>query len=367
MVLNALAVAGRPLREDLLGDITGLEPRWCGGGCGSWRRPGCSRTTTVGGAYRPRHALLAEAVAGGLLPGERAVLHERTARALGAAGDEALAGEAAGHWQAAGRPAGELPARVAAAAAAEQIFGYAEAAGHWQRAIELCHGGAGRRVAPAPMMPRLYLRAIEALEISGAGERAGVLAEEAYRRFAGHPDPAIAAVIHLRVAVFAGCEAPAAGLPLIREALRLFEQAPPSADHAEAWLRYAHMFVFHAEGRHEPTRAALTRALEIAETAGATALISRILVVADRRFVLPRADRGGVRHPCTEAAPWREAAGDGEALLRLAVTESDALLTMGKSQTAAEVGLRGLGPPAKAASRPALMPACWPLTPPRRW
>jgi hypothetical protein len=66
------------------------------------------------------------------------VLHERTARALAAAGDQGLAAEVAGHWQAAGRPAEELPARVAAAQAAEQVFGYAEAAAHWQRAIELC-------------------------------------------------------------------------------------------------------------------------------------------------------------------------------------------------------------------------------------
>jgi hypothetical protein len=115
------------------------------------------------------------------------------------------------------------------------------------------------------------------LEISGDGERAGVLAEEAYRRFAGHPDRTIAAVIHLRAAVFRAIEAPAAGLPLIKEALRLFEQAPPSAEHAEAWYRYAIVFLFHAEGRREASRAALTRALEIAEAAGATALISRIL------------------------------------------------------------------------------------------
>ena len=59
-------------------------------------------------------------MAAGLLPGERAVLHERAARAL--AGDPALAAEVAGHWQAAGRPAEELPARVAAAEAAERVF-----------------------------------------------------------------------------------------------------------------------------------------------------------------------------------------------------------------------------------------------------
>ena len=72
---------------------------------------------TPGGGHKPRHALLAEAVAAALLPGERAELHERTARVLSGTGDPALAAEAAGHWAAACRPAEELPARVAAAEA----------------------------------------------------------------------------------------------------------------------------------------------------------------------------------------------------------------------------------------------------------
>ena len=119
-----------------------------------------------------------------------------------------------------------------------------------------------------------------------------------------HPDPAIAAVIHLRAAVFRGIEAPAAGLPLIREALRLFEQAPPSADHAEAWLRYAHMFVFHAEGRREPTRAALNRGAGDCRDGRCHGADLAHPVVADRRFVLPWADRGGVRRSLTRAGPW---------------------------------------------------------------
>ena len=108
-VLNALAVAGRPVDEELLGAVTGLD---VGAVRRGLRELAAARLlaeeAVPGGGQRPRHALLAEAVAGGLLPGERAALYERTARALLAAGGEALAGEAAGHWQAAGRPAGEL-------------------------------------------------------------------------------------------------------------------------------------------------------------------------------------------------------------------------------------------------------------------
>jgi hypothetical protein len=60
-------------------------------------------------------------VTGGLVPGERAILHERTAQALRALGDEALVAEVAAHWQAAGRPAEELRARAAAAARRQAV------------------------------------------------------------------------------------------------------------------------------------------------------------------------------------------------------------------------------------------------------
>jgi hypothetical protein len=66
-----------------------------------------------------------------------------------------------------------------------------------------------------------------------------VIAEEVYRRFAGHPDPASAAALAHRAASYRTIAPPAAELALIEEAWRLFEQAPPSAEHAQAWLDYA--------------------------------------------------------------------------------------------------------------------------------
>jgi DNA-binding CsgD family transcriptional regulator/tetratricopeptide (TPR) repeat protein len=340
-VLAALAVAGRPLTEALLAGVTGLEVAAVRAGLRELAAARLLADSPAETAYRPRHALLAEAVAAALLPGERVVLHERTARALEAEADEALAAEVAEHWAAAGCPAEELRARVAAAGAAERVFGYAEAAGHWLRAIELYSEVPGAAGTSGAELARLYLRAVDALEISGDGGRAGVLAEEAYRRFAGHPDPATAAVIHLRAAVFRGIEAPATGLPLIREALRLFGQAPPSAEHAEAWYRYAVVFLFHAEGRREASRAALNRALEIAEAAGATALMSRILSgLAVDAFLRGQVEEGfAILHRGRALA---EAAGDGEAVLRLAGRESDALLKTGKFQQAVHVAWRGL-------------------------
>ena len=45
----------------------------------------------------------------------------------------------------------------------------------------------------------------------------------------------------------------------MEEALRLFEQAPPSSDHAEALLDYANAFLLYLEERPEASRRRRTR------------------------------------------------------------------------------------------------------------
>ena len=342
-VLAGLAVAGRPLTEALLGEVTQLDSEAVREGL----RELVARLLAASisdGAYRLRHALLAEAVASGLLAGERVVLHERTARALATTGDEMLAAEVARHWAAAGRAAEELPARVAAAGAAERVFGYAEAAVQLQRAIELCRAAPDSASAAGVAgvgLPRLYVRAIDVLERSGGVERARELAEAAYRQFADHPDPATAAVAYHRVAHFQSIEAPATGLPLIEEALRLFGQVSPSADYAEALLDYGQRFMVHGEGRLEAGRAALERAVEIAEAAGATALVARILPwLGSQAF-----SRGQIEEGFAILQRGRRLAqisGDSVALLYLDISESDVLLKLARFADAADVALRGL-------------------------
>ena len=141
-VLAGLAVAGRSLGEDLVAAVTGLEVETVRRGLRELAAARLLAEDAAGGGHRPRHALLGEAVAAGLLPGERAVLHERGAGA--GRGDPALTAEVAGHWQAAAaRPRSSRPG--GGAQAAERVFGYAQAAAHWQRASELAW--------PSPMPP----------------------------------------------------------------------------------------------------------------------------------------------------------------------------------------------------------------------
>jgi DNA-binding CsgD family transcriptional regulator len=337
-VLAGLAVSGRPLTEAQLREITGLDTETVRAGLRELDGARLLAGETPGGGHRLRHALMAEAVADALLPGERAMLHERTAVAL--AGDPALAAEAAWHWQAAGRPAEELPARVAAAKAAERVFGYAQAAAHWQRAIELGQTQPDS-VAPAGLeLPRLYVRAIDALFRSGDSVHTATVSAEAYGRFAGHADPATAAMVCHRAAIYRTSDTPAAGLPQMEEALRLFEQAPPSADHAEALLDYAIFFVLFVERRPRAAVPALNRALEIAEMAGATVMIPQILsVMAWVAFVRGQVQEGFAT--LKRAQALARAAQDSPALVSLAINESDARLKLAQFKRAAEVASDG--------------------------
>jgi DNA-binding CsgD family transcriptional regulator len=346
-VLAGLAMASRPLGEDLVGAVTGLDAEAVRGGLRELAEARLLADDALGGGHRPRHALLAEAVADRLLSGERAALHENLARALAATGDQTLAGEIAGHWEAAGKPAQELPARIAAAEAAERVCGYAEAAVHWRRAIELSQVLPGAAGAAGTDVPGIYVRAIDALDRSGDGEHAAEVAEEAYRRFAADPDPATAAVVRHQAARSRVIDATGAGLPLIEEALRLYEQAAPSAEHAKAWLDYADDFLYAIEGRHEGISPALNQALGIAEAAGATAMIPRILAsLAADAFVRGQVEEGFAF--LERGWALARAADNLIALVRLAAKESDALLKLARFQDAADVALSGLGPAREA-------------------
>jgi DNA-binding CsgD family transcriptional regulator len=341
-VLGVLAVAGRPLTEVMLAAVTGLEPD-------AVRTAMRELTATrllappADGGHAPRHALLAEAVAAELLPGERVSLHERIAVALRAAGDDALAAEAAGHWASAGRSGEELQARLTAANAAEQVFAYADAATHWQRAIELCKAEPCPDLGDGIGLPHLYIRAVDALEASGNGVRAGALAEEAYRRFANHPDRATAALMHSRTAYLRLLlDSSAPGLPLMQEALRLFEGTPPSAEHAKAWYWYADYFLAHYQGaRPEEILAALNRALEVAEASGAATLTPQILcLLAGQSFDRGKVDDGFRLLARARSIP--EASRDAWAVLTLAIIETIALFSLGRLEEATRVGLRGV-------------------------
>jgi ATP/maltotriose-dependent transcriptional regulator MalT len=337
-VLSALSVAGRPLGEDMLETVSGLAVEDVRHGLRELTATRLLADSGAGGEQRPRHALLAEAVAAALLPGERVAFHERMAMALQSAGDDVLSAEEAGHWAAAGCLAEELPARVRAAEAAERVLGYAEAARHWQRAIELCALVPNPEHPAGADLPHMYIRGVDALFT--AGEPADGLAEEAYRRFGHHPDPAIAAPIHLRASYARTDTDPPAGTRAVQQALRLFEQLPPSVDKARAW-RHLGLLLVWGQGPGEARRAAFTRGLEVAEAVGAPGVAAFMQMYLAQEACLHGQVAEGFEL-AQRARARADVSGDLEALVEVTATESELLLTIGRFDDAAQVGLRGL-------------------------
>ncbi|RBM18283.1 hypothetical protein DEH69_13320 [Streptomyces sp. PT12] len=152
--------------------------------------------TDDGDGYRFRHALVREAVADDLLPGERARLARRLAEALergrGLVPDDELATRLASHWYHAGDRAKALPAVLDAAAQAYQRYAYAEQLRLLERAMELWDA--------VPEEARAGLRPVGPLwgypaDPAGAGPLSYVdLLAEATRSavFSGQPDRTLA-------------------------------------------------------------------------------------------------------------------------------------------------------------------------------
>ncbi len=210
-LLPVVAVAAGRVEHELLAEVTGLpEPELLAG----LRAAVSARVLLVDahdGTYGFRHALVKEAVDGGLLPGERPRLHGRLAVALSARGaglhqahaglpgvDPARAAELAWHWYAAHDLARALPAAVEAGLAAERSYAFAEAQHHFERALELWE-----RAPAAPTgLDRVELlgRAAEAAANAGGTERAISLVRGALAEVDPAGDPLRAGLLTRRLA-----------------------------------------------------------------------------------------------------------------------------------------------------------------------
>jgi DNA-binding CsgD family transcriptional regulator/tetratricopeptide (TPR) repeat protein len=139
-VLRVIAV-GQRLDDELLADATGLAQADLHE---ALREAVANHILAVGSdrRYRFRHALLREVVDDDLLPGERAAIDLRLARALEARAERDglgvyLAAAIAHHYASAGDQPAALRASVRAADAAEGVHAFGEAAALLERAVEL--------------------------------------------------------------------------------------------------------------------------------------------------------------------------------------------------------------------------------------
>ncbi|MEV4636535.1 AAA family ATPase [Actinoplanes sp. NPDC049548] len=101
--------------------------------------------TSAPDGYRLRHQVVAEVIEHEVLPAEHAARHRRYAEAIEAAPGDTDHARLAHHWQQAGEPTRALPSVIAAARAAEQLYGYAEAYRYWALALALTSDDSAER------------------------------------------------------------------------------------------------------------------------------------------------------------------------------------------------------------------------------
>ena len=274
-LLGIVAVAGRPIGEELIAAVAGrTEPEV--------REP-LRAAVTFGvlvpdpstGTLRLRHALLGEVVESQLLPAERRALHERFAGALseepGRAGSAGVgAAEIAHHWLGADRPREAFRASIAAAEAAERVYANAAAAQHYAIALEL-----DTRLDPAeradeglPDPVELRRRAARVADDAGETERAIGWLREAIGLVDAKAEPAVAGILHSRLGYSLWViERVDEAQRAHREAVRLVPPAPPTAARAQVlgglggWLMGA--------GRYGESRRVCEEAIECAVAVGA--------------------------------------------------------------------------------------------------
>ncbi|MFE0172924.1 AAA family ATPase [Streptomyces sp. NPDC059002] len=234
-----------------------------------------------GECFRFRHALMREAVAEDLLPGERSRLSRRYAEALEAdptlVRSEERAGRLAGYWFDARDPARALPAVIAAAAVARGRHAFAEQHRLLERALELwdevpeelrrtaMRQGVddGLCLAISPDMPGDFVDLLAAIgvaaRLAGERERALSLGKRALRTLEGTATPGSRAHSHqsdpLRAAWFW-----IERYQLVRDLYRsdgwdelahaqlLLKDQPPSVVHAEVLTYAAHWHAVHQPG-----------------------------------------------------------------------------------------------------------------------
>jgi len=199
--------------------------------------------------YRFRHALLAEAVYGTILPGEAQRLHQRLALAL--TDHDGLDAELARHWHAAGRPTEAFSSSLRAARQAEAVCGLAEALQHLERALQLWPTVAGAADLAGMDLAAALARAAELADLTGRGRRAAELARRAIDLVDARTEPVRAGLLCERLGSYLlPIGDSLAALDACHRAAELVPARPPSAERARVLTSLANALMLswrHAE------------------------------------------------------------------------------------------------------------------------
>jgi DNA-binding CsgD family transcriptional regulator/tetratricopeptide (TPR) repeat protein len=296
-----------------------------------------------GDGYVFRHALLAEAVYSELLPGERVQLHTALAGALetglAAGGPPASrAARLAHHWAAAGNQPRALSASVQAAAAAEQVYAFAEAQLQLERVLALWDQVPDAEAHASMDRVALLARCAEAAYGAGDPARAAELVRQALPLVDQARLPQRAGLLHEQLARCLHDLGDPDALAEQQQAVRLVPPEP-SPERARVLTSLAHLLCL--LDRFEEAKGPAEEAVAIAgqvdapaeEATARTALGAALVGLGDAAAGLAELE-----------AAHRLATKTGDVILALRriVYLTDVLLATGRLTEAVAVALDGL-------------------------
>ncbi|MFI5890860.1 AAA family ATPase [Actinoplanes sp. NPDC051513] len=289
------------------------------------------------GTFRFRHALLAEAVYAGLIPGEHEELHARIARAISL--DRPTPAELAHHWTAARRPAEALPASILAARAAEELSGRAEALAHLERALSLWPL-VERAADLAGMSLEAVLRwAAELANMIGSGVRAAELIRRAIELHQDGDDPFDRAVLYERLGMYLLPTGDRnGGLAALERAVELVPEHPPSDHRVRVLASLGQAMTL--SWRFTEARSACENAIAAAKALGNPPPAQALDILGNVLCYLGEADEG--LKILTDACAREPGVTTPRDLVRPYVYHSDALTALGRLSDAAQVARDGL-------------------------
>jgi len=338
-LLRLVAAAGGHVRHELLVQVAPVS----GVGLDAALRTAVEQlvllTDPAAGTYSFRHALLTEAVYSTLLPGEVARLHGSLAAAIDA--DPRLAiraarAELAHHWEAARDQPRSLVASLEAAREAEAAAGVLEARRHVERALQLWSQveDADKRTGLEHTSVMQWAAKLSYL----AGEPQGAVALQQRVVAESVTDPARQAIRYDRLGWFLYSAGDTeAAQEAFATAVRLMPSNPPSAERARVLASYSQILMLCFQQEQADTYA--HEALAMARTVGARAVEGHALTTLG--INLATRDAGGL-DLLRQARAIAEELGADDDVARLFLSESGALVTLGRFDDAITVASEGL-------------------------
>jgi len=339
-IIAVLAVASRPLPEAALAQLCGRATGEVREGLRELLARRLLRHPDVADLFELRHALLAEAVRGELLPGERHDLHARIAQLMAGWDQPGLASQICEHFARADRTTDELGWRITAARAAETVHAPQEAAWHWRRAISLWDAVPDAESMAGMGLAEVYLRAVATSNDGGDSGTASCLAEAAVLRFASAVDGQTAVALYSELGRFRGIDAPEAGLASLATAIEIGDRMP--ASRAYIWALHHSAQLMRGQGRSDDFRGFIVRALEASNEAGDLSQQKVLL----SELALDAVNQGRIQDGINQfarAAEFIIVPEDPPAESYIAAVHTDLLLKVGELNQVVTVGLPAIG------------------------